>query len=458
MVDPRPRLTLWHDGEYMLTSWGEDASSTVMVVPTDGHLRGATTTPEGLRTVAELDPAIGWLFWVILDTNSRIRTLRSELGVWGDLGVSTVAYHGGAQASVERGWDHHGEPWERVKSPSHQTPSGKETGNNEWMTVWHRSQKTADGSSARESVTYGTEDYKGHHSTYSSSRVVERDGSGHEVRRISVGASTDNTTQTQERSVTIRQSNGHWVQQIRRVEPDGSWTVTTSWNEGGPTTTQTVTGRGTTAVTGKTTTSDETPFDEPDGPEPPEEPGGGSSNDDESNDESGDDERGDDTNSGPPEGEDGAPTGDGSEPGQEGNPDGALVGISLRDLLEHWRGVEDLDTMGDLGALLRPWLNRIRGAMSAGGSGSPSTGELLDSLGAPPELDIHVNTGEGDDGTRELDSLGKPPPIFRTWLDLAEIADRGGAALTVAELAATAEPFVLSAAAVARSAPKLRAP
>lgn len=427
MVDRRPRLTLWGDGEYMLSSGGADGSATMVVVLPDGRVRGSGTTPAGLRELVALEPEVSWVTWFVPDVDTKLRTLRAELGAWGPAAAATVRYRDGVEAVVKRGRDHDWGHWETVTSPSHETPKGWASGDNRWTTIWHPWERAAGGGSTRESFTYGSEEFRGHRSSYSTSAVVERDASGQEVRRTSVTGGYDHTTGTQERGVTIRYGNGDWVKQVHRTEQDGSWTDTTTTKQGGHYVTRTSSGHGSTTDTYSETESDEDPTDDGEDPEPEPTDDGSES-----------------------------PTGDGTDAGSEGNPEGPLAGVDIRDLIgDDWKGGEDLDTLGDLDGLMRPWLERIRATLAAGGSGRPDTGELLDTLGAPPVLDVYLVGYEPDD-LAEHDSLGKPPPIFGTRVTVAGAEAVRESALSVTELLAAAEPFARSASVVAQSAPLLR--
>lgn len=135
-----------------------------------------------------------------------------------------------------------------------------------------------------------------------------------------------------------------------------------------------------------------------------------------------------------------------------------MSGVDIRELIgDDWQGDEDLDTLGDLDALMRPWLDRIRAALAAGGSGQPDTGELLDTLGASPVINVYLAGYEPDD-LADYDSLGRPRPIFGTRLKVTvDMAQKAGtSALSVSELLIAAEPFAQSAIAVAKSVPLLR--
>lgn len=161
MVDRRPRLTLWGDGEYMLSSGGADGSAAMLVVLPDGRVRGAASTPAGLRRLVALEPEVDWVTWFVPDVDTKLRTLRAELGAWEAAGAATVQYRDGAEAVVKRGRDYDWGHWETVTSPSHETPKGWVSGDNRWTTIWHPWERTAAGGSTRESFTYGSEEFRG---------------------------------------------------------------------------------------------------------------------------------------------------------------------------------------------------------------------------------------------------------------------------------------------------------
>lgn len=112
MIDHRPRLTLWGDGEYMLSSEGADGTSTMLMVRPDGLFHGSTTTPAGLRELVLVEPNAEWLRWLVPDVETRLRVLRRELGAWGAHGTSTVRYEDGGQAQLSRGRDYDWHHWE----------------------------------------------------------------------------------------------------------------------------------------------------------------------------------------------------------------------------------------------------------------------------------------------------------------------------------------------------------
>lgn len=124
--------------------------------------------------------------------------------------------------------------------------------------------------------------------------------------------------------------------------------------------------------------------------------------------------------SGPPDDDDhpdpdadaqtGLPAGDGDDGDQEGNPDGRLAGMDRDTLLalvgRAWRGEEGVDSLGDTNARYGRWLGALRAVVAAGGT-IGSTGEELDSLGAPiPGFDFSGGGGSHQD--EDLDSLGRP--------------------------------------------------
>ena len=141
-----------------------------------------------------------------------------------------------------------------------------------------------------------------------------------------------------------------------------------------------------------------------------------------------------------------SPVGDGDAGGyQEGNPDGPWdpfdkVGLA-RLLGGDWEGREDLDTLGDLEGFMRPWLDRLFATAASGVGGGASAGEMLDTLGAPPEIDELYLVGAEHDEYDELDSLGRPPPIFGGIVETTVV--RAGEAVrsaaTITELVTIAE-------------------
>jgi hypothetical protein len=107
--------------------------------------------------------------------------------------------------------------------------------------------------------------------------------------------------------------------------------------------------------------------------------------------------------------------------------------------------------------MVRPWLDRIKAALSDGGTGKGDAGELLDALGAPPLIAVNL-TGYEPDDLADHDWLGRPRPILAIALGVVAIDPQRESALTVAELQAAAERFAASASAVALSAAALRNP
>ncbi|RWA53251.1 hypothetical protein AU476_14370 [Cupriavidus sp. UYMSc13B] len=71
-----------------------------------------------------------------------------------------------------------------------------------------------------------------------------------------------------------------------------------------------------------------------------------------------------------------------------------------------WRSEEAGDSLGDVNARYGRWLDALRAVVAAGGTVG-STGDELDSLGAPiPRFDF--SGGGGGHQDEDLDSLGRP--------------------------------------------------
>jgi hypothetical protein len=404
MVDRRPRLTLWSDGAYVLTSNGIDGGSTLLAVQPDGAVVGSTTTSAGIREVMYLEEGSQptWVSVAATDLN----TIANRTSLWRDgrWSVGTQISGDGLGRKVERWTSNDGSWWERGF-----VPRSNDGGDTTWVKIWHGAVRAPGGGTTRESFIYGNDDYKGHHGTHRTSfgqtTVVEKDAGGHTTRQTSVYGGYNHNDSSHERQVIIKYPDGSWVRQLHHTNKDGSWQDwTTTHDKNGHTVTRTATGRGTTTETYKEREDDDNSVD---AQEPPDEPD-------------------------PPDKD--SPTGDGDAGGTEGNPDGPLAGVSIRDLLDDdWEGPEEVDTLGDLDAMMRPWLERIRAALASGAAGRSEPGELVDSLGAPPEIAVDLIGYEPDD-LADHDSLGRPPPIFGSPLDLGSIVISGESALSVTEL------------------------
>jgi hypothetical protein len=411
MPPHRPRLTLWGTGEYVLASEGGDGSATVLTVDAAGSAAWARDAT---------------LPGVVYD-----RELRGELdGPWRPEVIHVPV--AGGRATIERSGDGTGHFWEKGHRPQ-TVKDGWLTPAHDWVTIWHpsRDAQHPGGGRTRESVTLGTSHEPGGRATYTTVTVVEKDRHGHETQRVSVTDRYSHRDGSRDHDVVIRHADGSSVHQTRHTTKDGHWEdTTTTRDKDGHYTRHHSTGTGSRTETYEKTESDEDPEpgqDTPD-PEPP------------------------DTDS---------PLGDGTG-GDEGNPDGPLAGldaVTLRRLLgEDWEGPEEFDTLGDVDAALRPFMDRIRATLASGAtSGGGSPGELLDTLGAPPIVGLDL-TGVEEDELADHDSLGRPPPLLRTELEAMARDPLRTSALTVTELQGVAESFALTAATVAQSVAVLRNP
>jgi hypothetical protein len=437
------QLRVWQSGEYSLVSEGQDGSQTLLDHYGSGIVRYVEVDDEGWRKTVfamaredgSIDTALlepvdnpphtGWL-----DPLARAE-LRNELGdgFFGEWKVGPpIVKHlpDGGVVTIIREGDGTGHYWERgvrTEGRSATTLVPERT----WLKSWHPTHdpmhpKAASG--VREATEWGRVKepkgfHGGGHTNYTKTTITYPAGAGGGRHTIVDQSSFNPTTGDREHSVTIKHADGTQSRSWTRTTTDGSWHITTITTDEH--------GRGQKHVTegkGDKVTKDKTEdVDQGD-----------------SEGESGSEEQGD---ADPPDKD--SPVGDGDTGGyQEGNPDGPwdpFDKVALARLIgEGWEGTEDLDTLGDLEGLMRPWMDRLI-ATAGSGAGSGSPGELLDTLGAPPEIDELYLTGVEYDELADHDSLGRPPPIFGGTVETTGV-DAGEAvtsAATISELVTIAE-------------------
>jgi len=446
------QLRMWQAGEYSLVSDGQDGSQSLLDHYGEGIVRFVEVDPDGWRRAvfvktgedgsvetAAIDPhddppRTGWL-----DPLARAE-LRNELGdgFFGEWKVGPpIVKHlpDGGVVTIIREGDGTGHYWERGTRTEGQI-GGVLTPERTWLKSWHPSAdpmhpKAATG--VRESTEWGrVKEPKGYHggghTNYTKTTITYPAGAGGGRNTIVDHSSYNPTTGDRDHSVSVKHADGTHSTSFSHTSTDGSWRiVTTTTDASGHGQRHTTTGKGDVVTSDKTEDVDQGDSDT------------GSSNEGQDAD--------------PPDKD--SPVGDGDAGGyQEGNPDGPwdpYDTVRLARLIgEDWEGGEDLDTLGDLEGFMRPWLDRLA-ATAASGVGGVSAGEVLDTLGAPPEIDELYLTGVEQDELADHDSLGRPPPIFGGVLEADAITAGAatGSAASITALATIAEGFTGAAQAAA---------
>lgn len=421
------RLTVWRTGTYMLASGGADGTWNALQLDDDGGLTSVSVAADGGREIRRWRVGEGGLdatdavavrarfaLYATGPGSTYDDLARAELdGPWKAGKVIDKDLADGGHLHIERDGDGTGHFWEKG-SRSAGTLDGVGSEGRDWLKVWHPFDDARHPGHAqrRDSVEMGTTNSPwGGSSTYRIVKERTRDDTGRE-RTVwdrsdsAVGGDTFH-------AAGVKDFDGTRSTTSSVTHADGSGTITTTTTDAQGNGTKHVTSYDSSGATTKDETEDyhEEPHDDEDDEHEPKDTAG-------------------------------APVGDGTDGAGEGNPDSVLAGfdrIDLRRLLGPGHdGADDLDTLGDLDARLRPWLDRIAGALTAGGGGG---GDLLDTLGAPPFEAIPFPV-EGPDETEELDSLGRPRPIFLHGALLAATAGvelQGVSAASIAELHAAAE-------------------
>ncbi|MEU2350576.1 hypothetical protein [Modestobacter sp. NPDC049651] len=429
------RLTMWKSGRFSLASEGDDGSSSFLWVDPSGGVTTDVAGTDGVRhrtfvTAAERGVAVSVALPAEPAGPAPVydAELRGALdGPWKAGVPIDKVLPSGAHVHIDRDGDGTGHFWEHGTRTRVVDADGFETPAVDWTRVFHPYGDAQHGGDRRqrESSEWGTKTLSnGDRITFSGLKVTTRDDAGGE-RTVWERGEYNPRTGEQSRGVTVDNPDGTHSTTWSDTGPGSSWRVVTETTDrNGDGTRHESHGHGDT-VDGE---SDEDVHGGTDGDEDPNDPAT-------------------------------QPAGDG-EGATEGDPDGVpFDAVTLRELIgDAWRDQDGLDTLGDVEARLRPFLARIRAAAAAAGGGA-TPGELLDSLGAPPDVFFDL-TGVGHDATEELDDLGRPHPFFETDLaasvvTAAQVEVTGSAvadlsaAVALDALYGVAERLTLTASAVA---------
>jgi hypothetical protein len=419
-------LTVLADGTIVVSAAGIDDARTHVTTFIDGSVVSIEPMTGGTRHVTYrdgefIDTAL------IVDPHVSFDSAQDSFGGPWVEGKRSVRLRDGRFAEVTVNVDASGHKWESGKVPQHIDAHGRGIPGRDWLRILHPPGDRLHPSSDHrgETIELGRSRYvfpSGRVDDHNYTTVGRRevDSMGRDTRvHVTSGYSPATGEETHWSSVKANDGTSSYTHVTRQT--DGHWSIVTVTRDAhGHGTKHTVAGRGEQVTRDETEDVDDTTEDD------------GGSND------GNDDGHG--SHDGPEDDGSDAPVGDG-EGTSEGNPDAGLPfdRVSLARLLgPDWDLGEELDTLGDVEAHLRPWIERI---VAAARSGTVGVHEELDTLGAPPVIGFDL-TGYEHDEMEELDSLGRPPPIFHSTVEI----DTAGEVTSLVALEGVASSFATAAA------------